>query len=240
MGTSTTLLCAAFLMVGEPSQPPCFGCLNQPAYSIDKKPRLPMTLYDPQPGDVLLYSDANIFWGLMYAIAFTSAPGHTGLVVRQDDGSLGVLEAGYNDKPWVRVVPLAERLHQYPGTIWVRQRKTPLTEEQSRIISCFAAEIDGRRYGVIRLILQMTPIRNRGPLRTCWLGKPAGLRSTYICSEATMEALVLAGAIDGATARPSATYPRDLFFDRAANLYVNRHRPLEADWHMPALWRRCP
>jgi len=240
MGTSATLLCAAFLMVGDPEPQPHFGCLNQPAFSIDKKPRLPMTLYEPQAGDVLLYSDANVVWGMLYAIALTSAPGHSGLVVRLDDGEMAVLEAGYNDKPWVRVVPLAERLQQYPGTIWVRQRRTPISEEQSRIITCFAQTIDGHRYGVIRLLGQMTPFRARGPVRTHFLGKPVGIRNTYICSEAVLEALAAAGLTDAEATRPTATYPRDLFFERGTNIYVNRHPPLAADWEVPALWRRTP
>lgn len=237
MSTPIPLLCAAFLFVGEPCDCAPFGYLNQPAYSIDKKPRLPVQPYQPQPGDVLLFSDPTIIWGLLYTIALTSAPGHSGLVVQLEDGQLGILEAGYDDKPWVRVVSLEQRLSQFPGTIWVRQRKTPITAEQSRILTWFANEIDGHRYGVFRLFCQLTVFRNRGPLRTYVLGKPQGVRKTYICSEAVMEALVAAALIDTETARPSATFPRDLFFDRSPNLYINRHPPLASDWEVPALWR---
>ncbi len=41
---------------------------------------------------------------------------------------------------------------------------------------------------------------------------------------------------DADTARPSATFPRDLFFDRSLNPYLNRHPPLGDGWDPPALW----
>ena len=43
-------------------------------------------------------------------------------------------------------------------------------------------------------------------------------------------ALVAAGLIDAKTARPAATYPRDLFMDHSYNLYINKHLKLAPDW----------
>ncbi len=235
-----TMFCATLTLVAEPEPVARFGYLSQPAYSIDKRPRLPLTPYQPQPGDVLIYSDPDFIWATMYMIALTGAPGHSGLVVRMGDGQLGVLEAGYNDKPWTHTVPLERRLGEYKGHIWVRRRKTPLTDEQSRVLTEFSDTIEGNRYALGRLILQMTPIRTRGPLRTVFVGKSNGKRDHYTCAEATLEALVRAGAVDKETARPSATYPRDMFYDRSSNLYINRHPPLACDWEVPALWQRCP
>ena len=117
MSTTIPLLCAALSLVGGPAQADRYGYLNQPAYSIDKKQRLPMTAYQPQPGDVILFSDPNLFWGTLYAIAMTSAPGHVGLVVRMNDGELGIVEAGYDDKPQVRLIPLEPRLPHYKGNL---------------------------------------------------------------------------------------------------------------------------
>ena len=40
-----------------------------------------------------------------------------------------------------------------------------------------------------------------------------------------------------ATARPSATYPSDLFWGSSYNLYLNGHLgELEQGWHPPARW----
>jgi hypothetical protein len=236
-GTTLVLLCFATTALGGSGESSPFGYLAQPAYSLDKRVRLPLKPYEPQPGDILLFSDANIAWATLYALAFTGAPGHSGLVIRLSDGELGVLEAGYNDKAWIRINPLNRRLHEYKGHCWVRQRRTPISPEQSAILTEFAETIDGRRYGLGRLLGQLTPLRSRGPLRTYIVGKPKGVRSTYICSEAVLEGLVLAGLLDASTTRPSATYPRDLFFDSSINLYVKKHLNLSCGWEVPALWR---
>jgi hypothetical protein len=234
-GTTMCLLCSALIPSDGPIESARFGYVNQPAYSLDKCLRMPLNPYRPQAGDIILYSDANIVWATLYAIGGTGAPGHSGLVVRLSSGELGVLEAGYNDKPWVRLVPLDQRLKEYRGHCWVRQRKTPVSAEQSASLTEFAETVNGHRYGVFRLLGQLTPLRCRGPLRTAFLGKPKGVRNTYICSEAVLEALVAAGLLDAETTRPSATFPRDLFFDSSINPYINKHLKLQCDWEVPRL-----
>ena len=42
--------------------------------------------------------------------------------------------------------------------------------------------------------------------------------------------------MDRATARPSATYPSDLFWGHSYNLYLNGHLDLERGWYPPARW----
>jgi len=236
-GTTLVLFSSACMAIGASDESSRFGHLAQPAYSLDKCVRLPLKPYQPQPGDILLFSDANIFWATLYAFGGTGAPGHSGLVIQQSDGELGVLEAGYNDKPWVRINPLDRRLREYKGRCWVRQRLKPISAEQSAILTEFSETINGRHYGLLRLLGQLTPLRSRGPLRTYVVGKPKGVRSTYICSEAVLEGLVLAGLLDAKTTRPSATYPRDIFFDSSCNLYLKKHLNLSCDWAVPALWQ---
>ncbi|MCE9530651.1 MAG: CHAP domain-containing protein [Planctomycetes bacterium] len=240
MSISTiSLFFTTLVFTGGPEQAAPHGFLNQPAYSLDRNVRPPVTPYRPQAGDVILFSDANVLWNVLYAIALTGAPGHTGLVVRMEDGRLGIIEAGYNETLWVRLNPLDERLPIYKGILWIRQRKTPVSETESRLLTEYAETINGRRYSVIRLLTQLTPFRTRGPIRTAFLAKPKGYRSTYICSESVLEALVHAGLINAETTRPSATFPRDLFFDQSPNPYINRHPPLACDWEAPAFWNRC-
>jgi hypothetical protein len=227
------------MMVGAPDEA-SYGHIDQPAYSIDKQRRGPSFPYEPQPGDVLLLSNTNFAWATAYFMCGTGAPGHTALVARLEDGTLGIIEAGFNEEPFVNFTSLRDRLHDYPGTIWVRRRKTPITAEQSKALTDYGRIINGRRYGVVRLLAQLTPFRSRGPIRTYFLGKPKGIRSSYICSEAVLEGLVMAGLLDAETTRPSATYPRDMFFDESLNLYINEHLPLAYDWNIPALWRLTP
>ena len=169
-----------------------------------------------RPGDILLLSDTNKFWSTLYKIAFTGKPGHAGVVVNMPDGRLGVLEAGYNDTTWTRVTPLDYRINEYHGTVWVRQREVPLTPEQDCRLTEFAVAADGSRYALGRFLLQLTPLRSRAPLRTYCIGGPRGIGQRYFCAEETIEALTYAGLIDPHLARPAATYPQDMFYDRVA------------------------
>ncbi len=213
-----------------------FGYLYQPAYDLNLVARTPATRYEPQPGDILLLSDTNLFWTSLYLIAASGKPGHSGVVARMPDGKLGVLEAGYSDGLWTRLTPLDYRINNYPGTVWVRQPRVPLTPEQDAALAHFAALAADQPYAKVGFALQITPFRARGPIRTAFVGKVRGPGHRYFCAQVVIEALAEAGRIDPQTARPSATYPRDLFFDRSINLYINHHPPLAGGWDPPALW----
>jgi len=49
------------------------------------------------------------------------------------------------------------------------------------------------------------------------------------------ESCVAAGLMHATTARPAATYPRDLFFGHSLNLYLDEHLCLD-EWDPPARW----
>jgi hypothetical protein len=240
----------ADLVKGAPPRPdpgpnPGFGSLHQPAYSIDKQPRLPLEPYQPQPGDVLLLSNTSPLFTFLYKLAFTGPPGHSALVVLRPDGTFGQLESGVDATPRTEVNQLDRRMHLYPGTIWVRRRTCPVTADQSARLTAFGEQEKGRAFAVGRFALQITPLRSRGPLRTFFVGKPKrpGMIPfrDYFCSEVVIEALVFAGVLDRQTARPAATYPEDMFFDRSRNLYLDRHPPVGGgEWEVPRLWERNP
>ena len=83
--------------------------------------------------------------------------------------------------------------------------------------------------------------RTRGPLRTWVVGKPHGSgQRSYFCSELVCEACVVAGLLDPETTRPSATYPRDLFYGRSFNPFIDRNLDLNCGWYPPARWTDCP
>jgi hypothetical protein len=213
-----------------------YGYTYAPARDLDLACRYPARRYDPQPGDVILMSDTNVLWSAMYALALTGAPGHIGLVVTLPDGRLGMYEAGFNESFWTRASPLDYRINHYPGKVWVRRLRMPLTPWQNARLTEFVCRTDNTRYNIHLAKLQITPFSGRGLLRTRAFGRPRGPAGRMICSQAILEALVYAGAIDEETTRPAATYPRDLFFDRSLNPYINRHPPLAAKWDEPALW----
>jgi hypothetical protein len=217
-----------------------YGYHWQPAYSVDRQERQPLEAYNPQPGDIFLYSHTNTMWTTLYVIARAGAvPGHSGMVVKMANGELGILEAGYNDKPWTKTTPLVSRFDDYKGTIWIRKRITPLSEEQSCLISQFASQLEDRFYAVGRFALQLTQIRTRGYFRTAFMGKPKGLEGRYMCAECILEALVYAGLLPKETTRPSATFPIDMFYDASTIPYINKHLNLyNAGWEKPVLWTR--
>jgi hypothetical protein len=215
--------------------------LYEPAYCMDNVVRGKARAYVPRPGDVMLATDKNLFWKITHDMAFAFEPHNSAVVVARRDGSLAILEAGPNDTLWVNLSPMLPHLKAYSdkGPVWIRKRKTPLTVEQAACLTEFAERQCGKRFALGRLGLQLTPFRDRGPLRTRFMGKPHGERNSYYCSELVLEALVAPGLVDAVTTRPSASYPHDLFFDRSCNPYINKHPPLVSDWEPPARWLPC-
>ncbi|MCI0640924.1 MAG: hypothetical protein L0Y72_24025 [Gemmataceae bacterium] len=223
---------------GQPHDKHCGSFLYQPSYCLDFELRGPAKPYLPQPGDIMLSTDTSTFWKVMHNLAGTGHPTHSGIVFARPDGTLAIIEAGPHDTYYCRVLDCMPHLESYAavGRVWLRRRTVPLTADQSARLTEFAMANDGRRFALGRLGLQLTPFRTRGPLRTAHVGRPQGIRQSYFCSELAMECLVASGLVDAATARPSATYPRDMFMDRSPNPYLNGTLKLAPDWDPPARW----
>jgi hypothetical protein len=219
------------------------SCLCHPSYDMDGELRDPQAAYTPQPGDIYMSTD-KLFWAEAgHRLALSGPPHHSGIVVARSDGRLAMLEAGPFNGIRVQIVDLDYCLeeHERRGEkVWVRQRRTPLTAEQSACLTKWAEAQDGKRFAVFRLLGQITIFRSRGPLRTYFMGGPHGERSAYFCSELVMETCVHVGLLDPATTRPSATYPRDLFFDKSVNKFLNEHFTLADGWYPPARWITAP
>ena len=234
-------LCCSFVVIATAqAEPATYGHLYQSAYSLDRQPRLPAEEYVPQPGDLFLPSDPSPLWRVAYAMAGTNLPSHSALIVTLPDGTPAVLEAGSGSKAVVALTPLRTWLCEYKGKVWIRRRKTPITAEQSALLTEFALLNDKKFYAILRFMGQVTPFRARGYYRTTYIGKPHGIRRTYYCSEIVLEGMVYAGLMDRETARPTATYPRDMFFDHSRIPHIDRHLGLACDWHVPAFWTWCP
>jgi hypothetical protein len=215
--------------------------LYQPAFCMDYRLQGPAEPYLPQPGDIFLATDSGRAARVAHWAAGTGAPQHSGIVIARPDGRLAILEAGPHNTLRCDVTDWLQSLNSYFGKerVWIRRRRVPLTAEQSCRLTAFALSADGKRFAALRLVAQLTPLRSRGPLRTCFQGRVQGERGSYFCSELVVEACVAAGLIDPATARPAATYPRDLFFARSRNRFLAQHFNL-ADWEPPARWTVAP
>lgn len=218
--------------------------LYQPAFAEDHILRLPARPYHLQPGDIVLSADGSKFWKLMHNLAATSHPTHSMIVFAMPDGRPAILEAGPHDTLKCRVLEAVPHLASYEceGRVWVRRRTCPLSAEQSCRLAQFCLQLDGRDFSLRRLAAQLTPLRTRGPIRTEFMGYPHGLdRDAYFCSELVCEACVSAGLMDASTTRPSATYPRDLFFSGKLNPYLCKHlKAMNASWDAPARWTGAP
>jgi hypothetical protein len=243
MASALSCLLSVCWLLGQPAPGEhATSYLFQPAYSVDDEPRFPAEPYVPQPGDIIFTSDSKWYWAIGFALACTGPPHHATLVIARPDGRLAMLEAGPHDEPHVAILDLMPNLREYEPheRIWVRRRRTPLTPEQSARLTAFALAQENKPFAVFRLVLQVTPLRARGPIRTWFVGGPHGNRDNYFCSELVMEACVDAGLLDRATARPSATYPRDIFFDHSLDPYLEKHLNLTEGWYPPARWCTAP
>jgi hypothetical protein len=222
--------------------PPEGSYLYRPAYSLDDVWRAPAEPYVPRPGDIFLATDQALWARAGHWVAGGAGVHHSGIVFARSDGRMGLIEAGPFNAVRVEVMdPIGHmRDHIRAGDkVWVRRRRVPLTPEESARLTAYVERQDGKPFATLRLMGQVTPLRSRGPLRTWFVGGPRGDRDNYFCSELVVEACVAAGLMDAATARPAATYPRDLFFGRSLNLYLDRHLCLD-DWEPPARWAECP
>jgi hypothetical protein len=220
------------------------GFLDQPEYAVDDDFRPPQVPYDPQPGDIMFSVTNTRVYQLGHKLSGAGELSHSGLIFRRPDGCLAAAEAGPFDIPLIRSMDLIPYVSAYSnrGKVWIRTRCAPLTPEQSCRLTEFCLHQEDKAFARLRLYAQVTPLRSRGPLRTEWLGGPHGPdRVSYFCSEMCTEGLVYAGLVDPQDARPSATYPSDLFFDHSRDAFLNEHFKLgRHGWNPPARWRPQP
>jgi hypothetical protein len=188
--------------------------------------------YEPREGDLVFYDDHSKVWTALFQLAGTGPPLHMGIVVRKFDGVLAVLEAGPDDTIWVDLRDLVPRLHRFQrdfnGTITIRRSKVALNRFQSHALSRFARAQNGKRYAVLRLLAQGTPLRSRGPLEP-WLGRTSTDRDSWICSELSVASATVVGLLDPDVVHANSVYPRDLV--------DNQRFDLSASWHDAADWQ---
>jgi len=188
--------------------------------------------YEPREGDLVFFDDRHLGWLLLFAYAGTGPPLHMGIVVKNSAGKLAVLEAGPDDSLHVNVLELEKRLHQFhkdfKGGITIRRCKRALRAEESKALTRFAQAQDGKRYAVVRLLLQGTMFRVRGPLREWLWGGTVLDRDSWICSELAVAAGSVVKLFDTKTVHANAVYPRDLI--------DNQRYDLSATWHPAATW----
>ncbi|HEY1379685.1 MAG TPA: hypothetical protein VGF55_22975 [Gemmataceae bacterium] len=217
------------------------GFLDCPAFALDDRFRPPQSPYCPQPGDLVFSITKSVIGRIGHAVSGAGEPSHSGYVFRRPDGSLAVMEAGPYDIPVIESRDLAGHLPAYHarGHVWVRPRCAPLTPDQDCRLTEVSAKQEGKPFARLRVYRQVTPFKARGPHRTEALGGPHGPdRRAYYCAELAAEAFVYAGLVPAEDARPSATYPSDLFYDESRDRFLDEHFRLSRfGWGVPSRWR---
>jgi len=230
-------------ILGTPGEAEGTGYLYQPAFEVKGELREPSRPYHPLPGDIFLSTDRLRIAVIGHKLAGGQGVHHSGLIILRPDGSPASLEAGPHHVRWVRVLGVGENLGRYEdkgNSVWIRRRKTPLTAEQSKMLTDFAMNQDGKHFAWERVMVQVTPFRSRSHLRHTSMGEPHGDRRRYFCGELVLETLLAAGLLDPNRTRPSATYPGDLFFGTSDNSFINENLDINASWEPPARWSLSP
>lgn len=237
MGPSVLgIITLAGLAAGSPPATPPPAAAQQsflfapvPARAVRDWPAEP---YVPRAGDLVLFDDGNKLAHMLYRFSGSGGPLHAAIIFRRPDGRPALLEAGPNLNPKVFVLDVEPRLHSYDGTVLVRRLKEPLTPEQSAHLTQFALAQEGKSYSLVRLALQVTPFRCRGPVRTYLFGRTALDRRSWICGELTGAAATAAGVLNNKKYFANAMYPRDFAYDEAYDL--------SPYYGPPALWYPRP
>ena len=86
--------------------------------------------------------------------------------------------------------------------------KTPLGPEQAEKLTQFSQAQEGKSYSWMRLLMQGTPARPRGPFRKWCFGKTCLDRDRWTCGELTAAAATTAGILDPKVHFANAMYPR--------------------------------
>jgi len=231
------------LSLGTPGEAEGTGYLYQTGFEVKGELREPSRPYHAQTGDIFLSTDRLRIAVIGHKLAGGQGIHHSGLILVRPDGSPASLEAGPHHALSVRVLDVVENLGRYEeegNSVWIRQRKTPLTAEQSNLLTEFAMNQDGKKFAWERVLGQLTPFRSRSHLRYLLMGGPHGERRRYFCSELALETLLAAGLLDPNRTRPAATYPCDLFFGTSKNSFINDNLEINASWEPPARWSLSP
>lgn len=208
------------------------GFLLHPHVGPRRAVRFDAETYCPRAGDILLFDHPCVWMNRVYWFCGTSGPLHAAVVYRRTDGTHAILEAGPNFVQKVVVAEVNTRLPEYDGSILVRRLKAPLTEEQSKQLTDFCQAQEGKGYALVRLLLQGTPLRARGKIRSHYLGRTSLDRDRWMCSELVVAAMVAAGVFDPKEYRANTFYPRDLAYDDVHDL--------SAVYERPAMWYPRP
>jgi hypothetical protein len=204
-----------------------------PVAGPDGTPAARAEPYEPQEGNLVLFNEHSETWRKLYKYVGSNLPDHSGIMVKLPDGRIALLESAPDDGRLcglhVVLLEARSRLCQYPGTMYIRRLRQPLSPCQSAALTEFALSQAGKRYAVGRLLLQATPIRCRSGWREQLFAHTYMNRKAWLCSELVVGAGTAAGLFDPHIHYANRIYPRDL-------LDESTYPDLAERWLPAAVW----
>jgi hypothetical protein len=204
------------------------GYLAHTSPESDEKTHCVKRPYQPQPGDLIFYTNANVFFDVLYACALTGPPHHVGMVVQLPDGRLTIAEAGAWNLSPVKLIGLPGRMRTHNGLVHVRRLRKPLTVEQSRCLTRYALSQTMKPYAYVRIVLEASVTRSHGCIGAHLFGSPCLDRPRWTCCDLTVACAAAAGLVDPNEVMPNTVYVRDLFRDEPEVFHTI--------WEEPELW----
>lgn len=162
--------------------------------------------YQPETADIIAFVSGSCALRTVFQVSTGSPMTHVATVVRNKDGVLCVLDA---DLPTgVRLTPVVGYLRCFlrgGGTVYIRERRVPLTDEQNRLLTEFAEAQVGKPYTPLGQLINMP----RRIIRTAYEADPALLFTewNWNCSQITGAAHQYAGLLS-AEVNVAALVPR--------------------------------
>jgi hypothetical protein len=177
--------------------------------------------YVPQAGDLILFRNSNVLNRAAFYVSLSGSTTHVALVVARPDGSLGLFET----RPFAPVImdDLTMRVTEGKGQVSVRQRKTPLTAEQSSRLTAFATAQLGKRFNFCGCLA--TPFS----LPCRFFEKESDPdrqdRPRYFCSGLVLRACIAACILNGDKINPDGSCASDLADDLLLDLSCGWEKP---------------
>lgn len=197
------------------------------------------SVHEVREGDIIFFQCQSRLWQTTFATFGSPGPTHVAIVVKMDDGQLGLLQAvdpqlkfksalkhpGYKAGQVCLSPDVTGFLRQYDGRIWVRPLRGSLHPATSQRLTAWARHQVGKPYGMDKLIGPPLGL----PVQVLHLGGPAQVDGHWwFCSELVASGLVVTGHLSPWHVRPSRVDPEDLFSDRLLKL--------QPAWEPPLLW----
>jgi hypothetical protein len=195
-----------------------------------------IAMYQPQPGDIILFDSQSTVMKGLYFLAGTQLPDHAAIVVPGPGGRPMLLEAGPIPSLSVTMVDVLGRLRAFTGQIWIRKFTGTLTPQQTTKLAQFAKEQVGKRYSLTRFILQGTPFQARRLLKP--FAKTHLDRTAWLCSELVIAACTSINLLGPETVPSTACYPRDIVENERYNF--NRYWAGACQWRVSSPMARTP